>query len=71
MPSPSTLAERFALLEKQRQQLGVARQRAAAVALGIASGGVAKKTKKQQRLRKAKVGDLVCRDDLCARAVLD
>lgn len=71
MPSPSTLAERFALLGKQRQQLGVARQRAAAVALGIASGGVAKKKKQKQRLRKARVGDLVCRDGQCAGIVLD
>ena len=71
MPSPSNLAERFALLGKQRQQLGVARQRAAAVALGIASGGVAKKKKQKQRLRKARVGDLVCRDGQCAGIVLD
>lgn len=49
MPSPKTLAERFALLEKQRQQLGGGRQRAAVAALGIASGGVAKKTQHQRR----------------------
>lgn len=55
-PGPATLAERFALLEKQRQQLGAGRQRAAAPALGVASGGVAKKAKQQQRRRKGKVG---------------
>ena len=49
MPSPKTLAERFALLEKQWQQLGGGRQRAAAAALGIASGGVVKKTQQQRR----------------------